>query len=135
MNNSFLGVGWKFPIDVDSVTGRIRTVSGDDDVMESIGIILKTCHGERVMRSTFGADINQFVFDSMNDSRIHLLQREIIKAITDWEARVQDVEVDIKTDDADSSRLLCHVSYRVRRTNNLFNQVYPFYINEGIKPE
>ncbi|NOY64223.1 MAG: baseplate protein, partial [Nitrospirae bacterium] len=34
-------------------------------------------------------------------------------------------------DDADEGKLLISIDYRVRRTNNRFNLVYPFYLKEA----
>lgn len=62
MSKQFKGTGWKFPIQVDPTTGAIMTSSGDDDIKESIGIILGTKKGERVMRNDFGSDVFQYVF-------------------------------------------------------------------------
>ncbi|MCD6482266.1 MAG: GPW/gp25 family protein, partial [Candidatus Izimaplasma sp.] len=61
MKSSFLGTGWKFPIEVDSTTGRIKTVSYEDDIKESIFIILGTGKGERIMRPDFGSNINKYI--------------------------------------------------------------------------
>jgi len=48
-----------------------------------------------------------------------------------WEPRVHEIEVSAERDAADESKLLLHVKYQVRTTNNLYNQVYPFYLYEG----
>jgi len=39
--------------------------------------------------------------------------------------------VRVTRDHRDPAKLFIHVSYEVRNTNNLFNQVYPFYLYEG----
>ncbi len=48
ITRGFLGTGFKFPIQVDPSTGRMRTSSHEEDIKESIGIILNTRRGERV---------------------------------------------------------------------------------------
>ena len=135
MSKDFLGQGWKFPIEVDSSTGRIKTVSYEDDIREALMIILGTTKGERAMRPDFGSNVNRFVFESMNASNTQLLKKEVLKAIQQWEPRVRDVEVDVNPDPKDKSRLMVEIAYVVRKTNNLFNLVYPFYIAEGTKVE
>jgi len=46
---------------------------------------------------------------------------------------VTDIEVKAERDPVDPEKLLLHVKYEVRTTNNLFNQVYPFYLHEGVQ--
>ncbi len=43
------------------------------------------------------------------------------------------ISVDVSTDRADEGKLLISIDYRVIRTNNEFNLVYPFYLREGGK--
>ncbi len=132
MSKQFKGTGWKFPIQVDPTTGAIMTSSGDDDIKESIGIILGTKKGERVMRNDFGSDVFQYVFSDMSTTNKHLLEEEIKEALMLWEPRITDVEVDIEEDNEYQNKYLVNIEYTVRSTNNLFNLVYPFYIYEGV---
>lgn len=133
MTASFLGKGWKFPVQVDPTTGRIRMAEGEEDIEESIRIILRTSKGERVMRPGFGCGLREFVFGTTDETSMRLLASEAEEAIRGWEPRVKDVEVEARPDPAYQGRILLHVSYVVRSTNNLFNQVYPFYLEEGTK--
>ena len=49
VNKGFLGTGFKFPVQVDENTGRVKTSSFEEDIEESIRIILGTQPGERPM--------------------------------------------------------------------------------------
>lgn len=131
MSASFLGRGWKFPVQVDKATGRFLLSEGEEDIAEAIRIILKTSKGERVMRPDFGCGLNEFVFESTDETTLRLLEADIRQAITIWEPRVTDVEVEATLDESQPGRLLISITYVVRSTNNLFNQVYPFYLDEG----
>jgi len=133
MSASFLGRGWKFPVQVDRATGRLLLSEGEEDIAEAIRIILKTSKGERVMRPDFGCGLNDFVFDTMDDTTLRLLESDITQAITVWEPRVKDVEVEVTQDESRPGRMHIGITYVVRSTNNLFNQVYPFYLEEGTK--
>ncbi|WP_274650195.1 GPW/gp25 family protein [Paenibacillus humicola] len=130
---SFLGKGWKFPIEVDGTTGRIKMAEHEDDIAEAIRIILSTSKGERAMRPDFGCGIRRFVFETTDETTLRLLETDVLDAIRVWEPRVHEVEVRAIRDQAAPGRLLLNVSYVVRSTNNLFNQVYPFYLDEGTK--
>ena len=133
MSAPFLGKGWKFPVQVDKTTGRIRMSEGEDDIEEAIRIIIRTSKGERLMRPDFGCGLRNFVFESTDDMTMRLISSDILEAIRNWEPRVKDVEVKASSDPEQNGRVLLEVKYVVRSTNNLFNQVYPFYLEEGTK--
>lgn len=131
MAKGFLGRGWKFPVQVDSKTGRIMMSEFEEDISEAIGIILRTSKGERVMHANFGCGINGFVFDLTDDSTLRMMEASIKEGITAWEPRVESVEVKAELEKETPGKVIINISYVVRATNNLFNLVYPFYINEG----
>lgn len=133
MGKSFLGKGWKFPIEVDATTGRIMISEYEEDIKESIQLILNTSKGERVMRPTFGCSIFEYNFSVIDDTTMRLMETSIEEAIRIWEPRVHDVQIKLLRDLEHLGRLSIHIDYVVRSTNNLFNLVYPFYIHEGAK--
>jgi phage baseplate assembly protein W len=133
MDKPFLGRGWKFPIQVDPTTGRIRMSEGEEDIKEAIMIILRTSKGERVMRANFGCSLDRFVFDSTDATTLRQLEYTIEEAIRNWEPRVEDTVIRAVPDSKDSAKLLLDITYKVRATNNLFNLVFPFYLEEGVK--
>jgi phage baseplate assembly protein W len=133
ISNDFLGVGWKFPVEVDETTGRIRTSSYEEDVKEAIYIILMTKVGERMMQPEFGCRMSDFVFDTMDYSSLVQLENEIQNALIMFEPRIIDTEVSIETDSSKVGKLNISISYVVRLTNNPYNLVYPYYINEGMQ--
>ena len=129
---SFLGTGFTFPVQVDEITGRFRTSSYEDDIKEAISIIINTRPGERVMRPEFGCRIHDYLFESMSYSVISGMEAAVREALTIWEPRIVDTEVTIDGGNADNGVVYIHISYVVRSTNNPFNLVYPFYLNEGL---
>jgi phage baseplate assembly protein W len=130
MAKDFLGVGWKFPVQVNG-NGSIAMSEFEQDIRESIRIILSTSKGERAMRPDFGCGIHDFVFASMNTTTIGLIESSVGEALTRWEPRIELLSVLVSTDEAELGRLLVGVNYRVRATNNEFNLVYPFYLTES----
>ena len=127
----FLGRGWKFPPRADYATGRVHTVSEEDDIAEAIRIILFTRKGERVMRPEFGCGIQKFVFAEMDYGTIREMEREIADAITAWEPRVIEPEAEVDISGLQEGMVRIKVSYVVRSTNNPYNLVFPYYIQEG----
>jgi hypothetical protein len=128
---SFLGAGWDFPVDADSVTGRVSENQGEEKIAQAIQIILQTRKGERMMRPEFGCDLSRYTFAEMNYTVMSEIEIEVKKAIILWEPRVIDVEVSCHMDSETDGVLLIDISYVVRSTNNPFNMVYPFYLNEA----
>ncbi len=131
MSKDFLGQGWKFPIEVDAATGRIKQTQHEDDIAEALRIIIWTSKGERLMRPDFGCGIDRYLFEGSDDTTLRLIEAEVDEAIRMWEPRVHEVEVTVERDPVQEEKLLIHVQYEVRTTNNLFNQVYPYYLYEG----
>jgi uncharacterized protein len=103
----------------------------DDDIRESIRIILSTSKGERVMRPDFGCGIHDFVFASINTTTIGLVESSVREALTRWEPRIELLKVLVSTEESNVGRLLVGIDYRVRGTNSEFNLVYPFYLTES----
>lgn len=129
----FLGKGWKFPVGVDPATGRVLSASSEEDIQEAVRMILLTGKGERMMRPEFGCNLRGFAFDHMDYTTQTQMEREAQEALIRWEPRITDVQVRMEQDPGEDGRLLIHVSYVVRATNNPYNLVYPYYINEGLE--
>ena len=130
MAKDFLGRGWRFPVGVDS-RGRIAMSTYEEDIKEAILLILRTQKGERVMRPDFGCGIYDYVFSPINTATLTLIERSVREAITEWEPRVEIEKIEVSTEEAGEGKLLISIDYRVRRTNNRFNLVYPFYLKEA----
>lgn len=128
--HSFLGNGWSFEVMPDPVTGRIRMCGGEDDVAQAVKLILNTRRGERVMRPEFGCRLCDFAFEVFSQSVRSEMIEEIENALALHEPRITDIEVTID-DAAPEGRVILDISYVIRTTNNRYNLVFPFYIEEG----
>jgi phage baseplate assembly protein W len=130
MAKEFLGIGWKFPVRVDS-EGKIAMSEYETDIKEAIKIILGTAKGERVMRPDFGCGIHDFVFSPVNKATLSLVENTVRESLTFWEPRIELIKVEAIPEVSAEEKLLVSIDYRVRVTNNRFNLVYPFYLKEG----
>lgn len=128
---NFLGNGWRFPVSVDKITGRIEECSYEENITESIKIILGTQKGERVMRPEFGCNLKSYAFSEMNYTVMSMIEEDVKNALITWEPRIIDIEVRCNMENSKSAVLLIDISYVVRSTNNPYNMVYPFYLNEN----
>ena len=61
---AFLGTGFHFPLEIDETTGRFRMSSEEENIRESIKLILMTGKGERVMRPEFGCGLKQYTYET-----------------------------------------------------------------------
>jgi phage baseplate assembly protein W len=125
-----MGTGWSFPPEFTKNGGEVKTVSGVEDIHQSIQIILSTRMGERIMQEDFGADLNHALFAEMDRSLVNTINSMISDSILYHEPRVKLDKVDVSTDEAQEGRLMISLEYTVRSTNTRFNMVYPFYMNE-----
>jgi uncharacterized protein len=89
--------------------------------------------GERVMRPRFGAGVNDFVFQSNSSVVRTELVTAIKSALLQWEPRIDLEQVQAQAVADEPSQVLVSIEYRLRTTNELFNVVYPFYLEEGVR--
>ncbi|MCR6642798.1 MAG: GPW/gp25 family protein [Sporocytophaga sp.] len=128
---TFLGIGWKFPPTFDKTSGSIMLVSEEEDIRESLFILLSTKPGERTMLPEYGCDLNKMIFESIDSSLITEMKGMIENAILYFEPRIILNEIDISQDRTNDGLLLIDVQYTIRKTNKRSNMVYPYYILEG----
>lgn len=128
---SFLGKGFKFPVQVDEITGKMKTSSYEEDIKEAIYIILMTKKGERVMNPNFGCGVHDYAFGTMDYTSLNMMERAVREALTFWEPRITDLNVNLEVHEEKEGCLFIHIDYVVRSTNNPYNLVFPFYMNEG----
>lgn len=130
-NESFLGRGWSFPPAFNYDMGTLETVIDEDDIKQSLEIILGTIPGERVMFPTFGCAIRKFVFESNDPTQISMLKDAIYDAILFNEPRIKLEKIEIEDDTQRFGLMHIKVFYTIIITNTRSNVVFPFYFKEG----
>lgn len=130
----FLGRGWSMPVELDPRTGLVATVAYEADIRQSILIILETAPGERVMRPNFGCGIHELVFDAVDSTVIQRIKSLVEEALRRCEARIDVLGVAVDEEATSEGQLKVEVEYRVRKTNQVGNLVFPFYFREGGRP-
>lgn len=132
----FIGRGWAFPPafvksgPAGAERGEVAMTGGIEDIRQSLGIILGTALGERLMRPDFGSSLEDQVFNAMNASMLSYVENLVKTAILYHEPRIDAGQIAV-TPDQPAGRLDIKISYVVRGSNSRFNVVYPFYLNEG----
>lgn len=130
-DNALIGIGFKFPIKVNT-TGGLDWSGGPQRIQDAIWIILSTSLGERVMRPTFGAGAEGFVFEPNSVATQTRLVETVKDALTRWEPRIDLVDVSVSQSPQVPSAVLVSIQYVIRTTNELYNLVYPLYVQEGL---
>jgi len=129
-HRDYLGVGVAFPIRVDH-SGGLALAEYEESVQEAIWIILGSARGERQMRPRFGCGIHEYVFAPDSAGTRAGIARAVRSGLTEWEPRIDVLDVRVDAVPDEENKLLIEVDYRVRSNNAFHNLVYPFYITEG----
>ena len=124
---NFLGRGIQFPICLDA-RGNLALSEYEQNIEESIAIILGSAPGERMMRPEFGCKIHDFVFHPNNAGTSSEVSYHARESLVKWEPRIEDIKVSAYPDGSRENVMLIDVTYRVIRTNRVRNMVYPFFL-------
>lgn len=131
MSKPFLGKGVSFPVTVEN-NGALAQAAYEESIRQSVWIILGTAKGERVMRPNFGCGIYDLVFEVNSPSTVGKVSQAVREALLLFEPRIDVLEVQVgSVSDFEGEKLLINIDYQVRATNNVFNLVYPFYLERS----
>lgn len=114
VSKDFLGRGWAFPFRVDPATGGVATTSAEDNIRQSITLILGTRPGERQMMPEFGCRIHELMFSAHTQATASLVSFHVQQALVRWEPRIDVIEV--KAVPQVHGKLQVSVRYRVKST-------------------
>ena len=128
---SFLGQGWAFPPGFSLSTGTSVLVREDEDIQQSLIILLSTRLGERIMQPQYGCNLHHVVFEKADKSTITFLRDSIESAILYHEPRIKVLEIRTSFEADQSERIFIDIVYLIRATNTRSNLVYQFSLNEA----
>lgn len=100
------------------VDGRFIWSEGENNIRESLIVILKTEPGERIALPDFGAGLSRFLCEPNNTATHARIKQAITSALARWERRVQVESVDVIADAADLSAALATITYRLVATGS-----------------
>lgn len=130
-DRAFLGTGWGFPPEFHPYFRAAKMVSWEEDIHESLRILLATSPGERVMQPTYGCGLGALVFENITESVVTEIKDLIERAVLFFEPRITLNRIDVDDADVYEGLLKIHLDYTIRTTNTRSNMVYPFYFLEG----
>lgn len=129
-SKAFLGQGWKFPVSFKKTHNGAELSQYEQDIRESLDILLSTVKGERVMRPDYGTNVRDLLFEPLDVSTATLVGEELKKTILLHEPRVFVDSVEATQEEL-NGYLEVKITYTIIATNTRSNMVFPFYINEG----
>lgn len=130
-DKAFLGRGWAFPPAFDRGEQSVVMVAAEEDIRESLRILLSTIPGERIMLPDYGCSLHEHVFAVADETLFTHLRELIENAILYYEPRIIVDNINIFMEDQYEGRLKIDLEYRIIQTNTRNNLVIPFYLKEG----
>lgn len=127
-DKSYLGSGLKFPLQVNTATGRAVMSHAEQSVRESVYMILMTQKGERFARRDFGSRLLSYTFMDTSVTRITMMTHEVERTILEQEPRISDVDVKVEPK-LDKGCLIVHIHYTIAADHTSGSLVFPFYLN------
>ena len=117
MNNAgkIFGKGISFPPRIGA-DGRLVWSEGEDNIRESIRVILMTELNERLYLPQFGGGLNRFLFEPNNATTRQLIRDRITKALAQWEPRIAVETVSVEADPQDLQAAIATVFYKLVAT-------------------
>lgn len=132
--DSFLGTGWSFPPAFDRESGSVEMVQEEEDIRQSLQILLSTSIGERVMQPLYGCNLRDYQFEPVSNTFLGFLVDLVERAILFFEPRILVENISI-TEPGDiqlfEGKLLISIDYVIAGTNSRYNYVYDFYLREA----
>ncbi len=128
-DRSFLGKGWRFPVAIN-LTGGIASSSLEENIRDSIFIILGTAPGERVQRPDFGCRIHDLMFEPNNYATSARAEYYCEEALYKYEPRISELAVKASPNPSEPNRLDIRINYTIIGQTYPKNLVYPFYLRK-----
>lgn len=94
----------------------IQIVTESKSIEQSISGIILTKKGECPLDPEFGCDLQNVLFENMNDGTAYLISQQILEAIEKYEPRVQNVEVN-SIALYDTNTVLVTITYFIKSVN------------------
>lgn len=123
----FLGKGLRFPVSIN-LNGGVSSSQLEENVRQSLFVILGTAPGERLNRPRYGCRIHDLMFapnSPMTAARAEVYCEE---AIYKFEPRIEKVTCVANANPDEPNRLDIRIEYVISGKNAPRNLVYPFYL-------
>jgi phage baseplate assembly protein W len=96
--------------------GRIAWSEGETNIREAIRVILTTETKERINLPTFGAGLQQFLFEPNTVTTQSQIQDRMTKSLQLWEPRISVTQVGVIPDPDDPQAAMATIEYKLIAT-------------------
>ncbi len=103
--------GWKFPIQVDEDNGKIKTVEDNENVKQSVKMILNTQRQERKIFRDFGTNTRNFMFEIVDPPMMTSLKSTIERSLKKWEKHIRDLNISVNASATPVSTVNASIDY------------------------
>src|SRR3569832_2380843 len=126
-DRDFLGRGLRFPVSVN-LNGGVSSSQLEENVRQSIFIILNTTTNKRINRPYFGCQIHDLMFAPNNNHTTTRAEIYCEEAIYKFEPRIEKVVCKAEPNRDEPNRLDIRIEYVIAGKNDSRNLVFPFYL-------
>ena len=128
-DKDFLGRGLRFPVSIN-LNGGVSSSQLEENVRQSLFVILGTAPGERINRPMFGCRIHDLMFAPNNPITAARAEVYCEEAIYKFEPRVEKVVCLAQANADEPNRLDIKITYTIIGQTHPKNLVYPFYLRK-----
>jgi phage baseplate assembly protein W len=115
------------PVSIN-LNGGVSSSQLEENVRQSLFVILGTAPGERINRPKFGCQIHDLMFAPNNPMTAARAEVYCEEAIYKFEPRIDRIACRARPNPDEPNRLDIRIEYTIRSTNEKRNLVYPFYL-------
>tara|TARA_Y100001968_G_scaffold332879_1_gene392812 strand:- start:2279 stop:2647 length:369 start_codon:yes stop_codon:yes gene_type:complete len=102
----------------------------EQNIAESIQIVLNTQPGERQMLPEFGCPLQDLIFATNSAGTRHRAESMVRAALSRWEPRIDVDSVRAEADPQNQNQVRLFIEYTVRKSNNHQNLVHLVQLQE-----
>lgn len=102
-----------YPCQLEAGLGRFRPMTEQEEIAQSVRMILLTRRGERSYRPDFGARLDRFAFENMDTTTRNLIRQEVVASLQEWEPRIWMIEVSFQPE-PQNGQLIVDIHYQLR---------------------
>ena len=103
----------------------------EEEIKESIMLILNIPKGKRVTHPDFGCGIHEPIFHGINATNMNSMETTVREALVSHEPRIEVIAVNVFQEQDQIGKILISIDYRVKLMNNQYNLVYPIFLGQN----
>jgi hypothetical protein len=120
----YLGRGWSFPFKFDGASGAVKYSEFEDNIRQSMSLILATRPGERQMLPEFGCRAHELMFAPNTPSTASQIASHVEAALSRWEPRIEVNSVKAFSEPSGAVRVVVDYVIKVTQARYTLSQSF-----------